>query len=1051
MFERVDPSLDIVKLEHGVLEFWERSQAFDKLRELRRGQPHWSFLDGPITANNPMGVHHAWGRTYKDVYNRYFAMTGHELRYQNGFDCQGLWVEVEVEKEFGFKNKREIEAYGLEEFIKACKARVLKYAAVQTKQSVRLGMWMDWDNSYFTMSDENNYAIWGFLKKCHEQGLLYKGMDAMPWCPRCGTGISEQERKEGYKRVDDTAIFARFPLHVGTGRRDREYLLVWTTTPWTLPANVACAVNPALKYARARQHGDTYYLSVDCLAVLKEKGAYEVLGEVTGEEMVGWTYDGPFDELPVGQQAKLGHRVIPWSEVAATDGTGIVHIAPGCGKEDFELGKEFKLPMLAPINEEGIYYPGYGFLEGRKAQEVADAVQESLREKGMYYKRETYSHDYPHCWRCGTALLFRAVNEWYINMKWRDRIAAVVDQARWIPEWGRDQEHDWLRNMGDWMISKKRYWGLALPIFPCSCGSFDVIGSKEELQARAVEGWAEFEGNSPHRPWVDRVKIACSQCGQKVSRIPDVGNPWLDAGIVAYSTTRYFTDREYWKKWIPADLVLESFPGQFRNWFYALLAMSTMMEDVAPFKALVGYALVKDEKGEEMHKSKGNAIWFDDAADSMGADVMRWIFSKQTLTSNLLFGPGVADQTKRKFFRTWWNVYSFFVQYANADGFDANAPAVPFAQRPDIDRWLLSKLNTLVGEAAKIADFDIAHVARAAEDFVEDLSNWYVRRNRRRFWRARSDDDRDKLAAYQTLYETLVTLAKLLAPMAPFTCEAMYQNLVRGANAQAPESVHHCGYPKPGVETDTSVMTHMDVALRVVKLALSLREGSKIRVRQPLSRLSVAPRSKEDAAALQRYEAVILDELNIKKLEIVPDAAALVDYKVRENRKVLGPRFGKLLGQVGKALAALDPASVARAVQAGKEVTLSVEGEAVVLQPVDIFVEQQTRPGMAAAEDGGLVVALDLEITPELKREGLARDMVRNIQELRKTVGLDISDRIAITYHTDAVSLTEVFQTFGGYIGGETLAVRLSAGPAPDGHEIQLDGAAVRVRIEKMG
>jgi isoleucyl-tRNA synthetase len=1050
MFERVDPALDIVKLEHGVLEFWERSRAFEKLRELRRGQPPWSFLDGPITANNPMGVHHAWGRTYKDAYNRYFAMNGHELRYQNGFDCQGLWVEVEVEKEFGFKNKREIEAYGLEQFINACKARVLKYAAVQTKQSVRLGMWMDWDNSYFTMSDENNYAIWGFLKKCHEQGLLYKGMDAMPWCPRCGTGISEQERKEGYKKVDDTAVFARFPVanvppHHTTG--EPEFLLVWTTTPWTLPANVACAVNKDLKYACVRQAGAIYYLSADCLHVLKERGPYEVLETIDGWDLSGHHYSGPFDELNL----VADHRVIIWDEVSATEGTGIVHIAPGCGKEDFELGKTYDLKVVAPINEEGVYYPGYGFLEGRKAQEVTDAVLDSLREKGFYYKRERYSHDYPHCWRCGTALLFRAVSEWYINMKWRDRIKAVVDQARWIPEWGRDQEHDWLNNMGDWMISKKRYWGLALPIFPCACGHVDVIGSKEELQARAVEGWAEFEGNSPHRPWVDRVKIACSKCGLTISRIPDVGNPWLDAGIVAYSTTKYFSDREYWKKWVPADLVLESFPGQFRNWFYALLAMSTMMEDLPPFKALVGYALVKDEKGEEMHKSKGNAIWFDDAADSMGADVMRWIYCRQTLTSNLLFGPNVADQTKRKFFRTWWNVYSFFVQYANADGFDASAPIVPFGERPDIDRWLLSKLNALVAEGPHIGAFDIAHLVRATEDFVEDLSNWYVRRNRRRFWRARSADDRDKLAAYQTLYETLVTLTKLLAPLVPFTCEAMYQNLVRGVNPQAPESVHHCDYPKPNDETDAAVMTHMDVALRVVKLALSLREARKIRVRQPLSRLSVAPRNKEEVAALQRYEAVILDELNIKKLEVVPDAAALVDYKVRENRKALGPRFGKRLGLVGKALAVLDPASVARAVQAGKEVTLTVEAETVVLQADDIFVEQQTRQGMAAAEDGGLVVALDLEITPELKLEGLARDMVRNIQELRKTVGLDISDRITIVYQTAAPSLDEVFRTFGDYIGGETLAVRVEAGPVADGHEIQLGDAAVQVKVQKAG
>jgi isoleucyl-tRNA synthetase len=1040
MFERVDPALDIVKLEHGILKFWEESRAFEKLREMRRGAPRWSFIDGPITANNPMGVHHAWGRTYKDVYCRYFAMTGHELRYQNGFDCQGLWVEVEVEKQLGFKNKREIEEYGLEAFIEECKARVRKYAAVQTQQSIRLGMWMDWDNSYFTMSDENNYAIWYLLKKCHQQGLLYKGLDAMPWCPRCGTGISEQERKEGYKRVEDTAIFARFPLH----NADREFLLVWTTTPWTLPANVACAVNPTLKYARVKQHGDIYYLSVDCLDVLKEKGAYELLGELIGEDLVGRKYDGPFDELPVAAPAKQAHRVIPWTEVLATEGTGIVHIAPGCGKEDFQLGKELGLPILALINEEGVYYPGYGFLEGKQAQQVADLVMESLRAKGLYYKKQTYSHDYPHCWRCSTALLFRAVNEWYINMKWRDRIKKVVDQTdRWVPEWGRDQEQDWLNNMGDWMISKKRYWGLALPIFACSCGHFEVIGGKEELKARAVEGWADFDGHSPHRPWVDRVKIACEKCGEKVSRISDVGNPWLDAGIVPYSTTSYFTDREYWKKWVPADLVLESFPGQFRNWFYSMLAMSTMMEDIPPFKTLVGYALVKDEKGEEMHKSKGNAIWFDEAADSMGADVMRWIYCRQTLTTNLLFGPTIADQTKRKFFRTWWNVYSFFVQYANADGFDPSVPPVPFAERPDIDRWLLTKLNALIASTASIATYDVASASRATEDFVEDLSNWYVRRNRRRFWRARSADDRDKLAAYQTLYETLVTLSKLVAPMVPFTAEAMYQNLVGKG------SVHQCDYPKPGGEWDEAVMRHMDVVLRVVKLALSLREASKIRVRQPLSRLSIAPRNADDIEALRRYEGVILDELNIKKLEIVAEAASLVDYRVRENRKVLGPRFGKRLGEIGKALAALDPASVARAVQAGKPVEFVTGGETIVLQPEEIHVEQQTREGMAAAEDGGIVVALDLNITEELKLEGIARDIVRNVQELRKTSGLDISDKIAATYETSDAPIIRALTDFSAYIAGETLCVRLGAGAVPDGHDIRLPEGAVRIRIEK--
>jgi isoleucyl-tRNA synthetase len=1046
MFERVDSSLDIVQLERRILEFWKDSRAFDKLRELRREAPQWSFLDGPITANNPMGVHHAWGRTYKDVYQRYFAMKGHQLRYQNGFDCQGLWVEVEVEKELGFKNKREIEAYGLEPFIEQCKARVRKYAAVQTAQSARLGMWMDWDHSYFTMSDENNYAIWSFLKKCHEQGLIYKGLDSMPWCPRCGTGISEQERKEGYQRVDDVALYARFPLREAPG----EYLLVWTTTPWTLPANVACAVNPLLTYAKVRQQEAVYYLSTDCLHILKEKGPHEVLGEMLGQELVGRRYAGPFDELEAAGPAREAHRVIPWADVAATEGTGIVHIAPGCGKEDFELGKELGLPVLAPINEEGVYISGYGSLTGQAASAVADAVQASLREKGQYYKREIYTHDYPHCWRCGTALLFRCVSEWYINMKWRDRIQRVVDQARWIPEWGRDQEHDWLNNMGDWMISKKRYWGLALPIFECPCGHFEVIGGKEELRARAVAGWAEFDGQSPHRPWVDRVKIACAKCGAKVGRIPDVGNPWLDAGIVAYSTTRYFEDREHWRRWIPADLVLESFPGQFRNWFYALLAMSTMMEDVPPFKTLVGYALVKDEEGEEMHKSKGNAIWFDDAAEKMGADVMRWIFCRQTLTSNLHFGWHVAEQTKRKFFRTWWNVYAFFVQYANADGFDPRTPPVPFAERPDIDRWLLTKLNELIAVTPALAEFDVATVVRRAEEFVENLSNWYVRRNRRRFWRPRSEDDRDKLAAYQTLYETLVALSKLLAPIVPFVCEAMYQNLVRRSSSAAPESVHHCLYPEPlaGV-SDETVTRHMDVALKVVQMALSVRGSRKVGVRQPLSRMMVAARNQDEAAALRRYEAVILDELNIKKLELVADAAALVDYRVRENRKSLGPRFGKRLSEISQALAALDPAAVAQAAAAGKVVELQLGAETVSLAPEDIIVEKQAREGIAEAEEAGLVVALDLTVTEELRLEGLARDLVRHIQERRKALGFDISDRIAITYDTAVPQLLRAFTDFGDYIARETLCVQLAQAVVPDGFLIELPEGAVRVHLEK--
>ncbi|HLF69341.1 MAG TPA: class I tRNA ligase family protein, partial [Actinomycetota bacterium] len=730
LFEKVNSNSELPTGERDILDHWERSRTFDALRAKVAGGPRWSFLDGPITANNPMGVHHAWGRTYKDAFQRFFAMTGHDQRFQNGFDCQGLWVEVQVEKELGFTSKRDIEAFGLERFIDLCKERVRKYSAIQTEQSIRLGMWMDWDNSYYTMSDENNYTIWSFLKRCHERGLIYKGLDAMPWCPRCGTGISEQERKEGYVPVTDRSVYVRLPLR----ERPSEYLLVWTTTPWTLAANVAAAVNPELTYVKVRQGDDIYYLSKGRVDVLKSeskvRGKPEVLAEMKGADLVGWTYDGPYDDLPAAREASLAHRIIPWDGVEESSGTGIVHIAPGCGKEDFDLGRQLQLPTVAPIDEEGVYVAGFGPLTGLSALDVSEQVFGHLKEKSLYYKIEPYEHDYPHCWRCGTALLFRAVDEWYINLDWRDEIRKVVDQITWIPDYGRELELDWLRNMGDWMISKKRYWGLALPIFECDeCGWFDVIGNREELEARAVQGWEQFQGdpdspNSPHRPWVDAIRIECGNCGALASRIPDVGNPWLDAGIVPYSTVGYNSDRGYWARWIPADFIVESFPGQFRNWFYSLLAMSTMMENIAPFKTLLGYALVRDEQGDEMHKSKGNSIEFNAAADEVGADVMRWLFCRHNPTLNLNFGYTSAHQIERKTFGTLWNSYLFFTNYAILDEFDPTSPQIPPQDRPEIDRWILSNLQLLIQTAhLSLTNYSTYQFVREAEQFIDDLSN----------------------------------------------------------------------------------------------------------------------------------------------------------------------------------------------------------------------------------------------------------------------------------------------------------------------------------------
>jgi isoleucyl-tRNA synthetase len=978
VFEPVPTTPDLSRSEEDVLDFWRESAAFEKLQAKVAGKPRWSFLDGPITANNPMGVHHAWGRTYKDAFQRYFAMTGHDQRFQNGFDCQGLWVEVEVEKELGFKSKTDIEAFGLEKFINACKERVIKYSGIQTDQSIRLGMWMDWDNSYFTMSDENNYTIWTFLKKCHARGLIYKGLDSMPWCTRCGTGISEQERREGYKLIEDEAVYVRFPLH----DRENESLLIWTTTPWTLALNVAAAIAPDLTYVRLRHDGHVYYLAESRRSIFPDG---EVLEKLPGRSMLGWTYRGPFDDLPGAQAAIQHHRVIEWDEVASDEGSGIVHIAPGAGKEDFELGKSLGLPVIAPLNDSGVYGESFGFLSGKYAGAVTEEIYEDLRRKDLFVRSEKYVHDYPHCWRCDTKLLFRAVDEWFIDMSWRDEIKALVPQIRWVPDYGESQELDWLNNMGDWMISKKRYWGLALPIWECtSCGKFEVVGGRGELHERAVEGWESFVGHSPHRPWVDAVKLKCPDCGGTMSRIPEVGNPWLDAGIVPYSTVFYDSDRDEWARWIPADFVVESFPGQFRNWFYSMLAMSAMMEGIPPFKTLLGHALVRDEQGEDMHKSKGNAIDFHAAVQNVSADSMRWLFCRHTPPVNLSFGFNACRDVERKVFGTLWNTFAFFVNYARLDGFDPQEAKVPVAERPEIDRWILSELQVLVAESRRgFEDYWISPFVRRAEEFIDDLSNWYVRRNRRRFWRSRGDDDRDKLAAYQTLYELLTTLTKVFAPLIPFLTERMHAKLRMEGD---PESVHLCDFP----EVDSSLIdeplaANMRLLRDVVTEALALRSSAGIRVRQPLAELRVAladPMRREELRPLVSH---LTEEINVKSVEFTDRLPELND-------------------------------------------------------------------GWLAGEVSGLAVALDGNVTPELKREGFARDVVRHLQRLRKDAGLEMSDRIEAAFATEDSELAQAIGEWREYIQAETLAASLSPEPVGDGHssQVKVGSASLSLTVRRV-
>jgi isoleucyl-tRNA synthetase len=1134
-FNEVSNKVDFVALEQEILQFWRETDAFNELRRLRvDSDKRWSFLDGPITANNPMGVHHAWGRTYKDLFQRFKAMQGYNQRWQNGFDCQGLWVEVNVEKVLGFNSKRDIEKYGLAEFVQACKAQVLKFAAIQTEQSIRLGQWMNWDDpdelrrlrdrlqedaqqevtyqgpdgpvtgtveqvvgrlgarevggSYFTFSDENNYQIWSFLKKCYDNGWIYKGRDVMPWCARCGTGISQHEIvTDGYFEITHDSVFLKLPL-VG---REKEALLVWTTTPWTLTSNVAAAVGPELTYVKVRQaDGWSYYLAKGAVANTLV-GEYELLEELPGAAMVGWQYQGPFDELPAVQiafgegkgaageeqpNAPYRHRVIPWKEVGEAEGTGIVHIAPGCGAEDFALSKEFDLPVIAPLDENGIYLETFDWLTGRSVQDVAGDIFDNLRQKQLFYRKQRYLHRYPHCWRCGQELVYRLVDEWFIDTgplydKPRQQVTAgeratslryqimeVVDDINWIPGFGHAREMDWLRNMHDWMISKKRYYGLALPIWVCddpACGHFHVVGSEHELEELAVEGWETFAGHAPHRPYIDAVKIACHKCGGRASRISDVGNPWLDAGIVAFSTLHYRDHPDYWEKWFPADFITESFPGQFRNWFYSLLAQSTVMANQAPFKNILGYATLFAEDGREMHKSWGNMIEFNEAANTMGADVMRWLYASHKPEQNLLFGYTTGDETRRRFLIPLWNVYSFLVTYANLDGWTpgefADGDAASPSANSQLDNWIVERLNeTIVDVTGRLEQFAPDRAAAVLESLLEDLSNWYVRRSRRRFWKSEADED--KTAAYTTLYYVLVELVKLLAPFIPFTSEAMYQNLVRQVNREAPLSVHHCDWPTADAATlDRGLLDKMRLVIDVAGLGRSARSAADFKLRQPLAKARVHVGNRQQQEDILELADVLSEEINVKEIEVVSAVGELVNYKLMPNNRLLGPRFGPIFPKVRAALLARDPAEVAATLQEGGEVTVEVDGASVTLSADEILIQTESRGGLAVASDKGLTVAVDTTLSQELIEEGYARDLIRLMNSMRKEAGLALDERIHVTYQAQG-DAAAALKNYAALIQQETLALSLSAGqPAANDYQqaVEIAGQTVLLGLRK--
>jgi len=1099
MIKKVDPQVDFIKLEHSVLDFWEKNDIFNKRVALNKGKPPWSFIDGPITANNPMGVHHAWGRTIKDMMNRYKAMKGFDLRYQNGFDCQGLWVEVEVEKELGFKSKRDVEEYGIEKFVNLCKERVRKYSAIQTEQSKRLGYWMDWDNSYYTMSDENNYTIWSMLKKLFEDGKIYRGMDVVPWSGKSGTSYSQMEIIEGRKLVAHESVFVRFPIL----DRENEYLLVWTTTPWTLTSNVIAAVNVNLEYVKLRAaDGSLYYFAKENLEfqrlekqfsdkkqwiegvpklktisqIFKERGGYEIEGTVKGSDLVGVKYSGPFDDLEA--QTELGgypftdeklkskgingvntHQVIDAGKdsigndiVVAGEGTGIVHMAPGCGDIDYKIGKKMGFINIAPLDAEAKFMEKFGWLSGLVATEkdTINKIITDLKERGFLVYSEQYPHVYPHCWRSGDELVFRMVDEWYINMDWRNRIKKVVDQINWIPDWGKDREHEWLDNMGDWMISKKRFWGLALPIWEFEDGSFMVIGSKEELKGLAIEGWDEFDGESPHRPWIDKVKIKHPETGLIGTRILDVGNPWLDAGIVPYSTLNYNDDKKYWEKWFPGDFIVESFPGQFRNWFYSLLALSTVMEDKAPFKTLLGHALVKDETGRDMHKSWGNAIWFDDAAEEIGVDVMRWMYANQNIENNLLFGYGPANEVRRKLL-TLWNVYSFFATYAAVDKFSPLEVNIKDSHLTLLDQWILAKSNLLVKEAVNAFDsYRVDKFIQKFERFLDDLSNWYIRRNRRRFWK--SENDTDKEAAYHTLYHVLLTSVKIIAPILPFMSEKIYQNLVCNIDKNLPESVHLCEYPEiDDQKIDQKMIDQVDAIRKMVELGRSARNKAELKIRQPLQELCFHLSDNSIKEFVIENQNIILEELNVKNIKYVDSTDKLIGYIIKPNLPFIGQDYGKELPKIKDAISKMDSDKIVSDINEDGEVAIHLESKTINLKRDAFLIDKESKEGYTSESDGNITVGLTTELSEKLVQEGIARDVIRHVQIMRKNANFAVEDRINIYGSFDG-EIGDAIKANEDYFKNETLTVNMidefQSGEYEESFEIK--GTRIKISINRI-
>lgn len=1038
MYKKVDPGMNFVEREKETLKFWKNNRVFEKTNEKTEGKPVFSFYDGPPTANGKPHIGHILTRVMKDIIPRYKIMKGYSVLRKAGWDTHGLPVELEVEKSLGIDGKQEIEAYGIEPFIKKCKESVWKYKGEWERMSDRVGYWVDMDHPYITY--DNNYieSVWWSLKEIDKKGLLYRGFKIVPYCPRCGTALSSHEVAQGYKDVKEKSAYVKFALK----SQRNTYFLAWTTTPWTLPSNVALCMNADEDYARIKS-GEEYYILADALiSAVFEEGTYEKIDVKKGKEYEFVSYEPLFDFYTGKDKA---FYITCDGYVTLTDGTGIVHIAPAFGEDDAKVGRKYSLPLLQMVDEHGRFPQDTGYLSGLFCKDADKFILKDLKERNLLFKEQLYEHSYPFCWRCDTPLLYYARKSWFIKTTaFKDLIIRSNDSVNWMPETIRKgRMGNFLENLIDWGVSRERYWGTPLPVWVCEkCGKKHVIGSRKELHE--LSGCDE--DIELHRPYIDKVTFPC-ECGGVMRRVPEVIDCWYDSGSMPFAQFHYpFENRDLFEKNFPADFISEAI-DQTRGWFYVLLAISSVLFEKAPFKSCIVLGHVNDKDGIKMSKHKGNVVDPWSVLDKQGADAVRWYFytsSAPWLPSR--FAPEIVSEVQRKFLGTLWNTYAFFVLYAEIDKYDPSLYDIANVKLSVMDRWILSELNTLIDFVDKGLDkYNITDTSRAIEKFTDNLSNWYVRRCRERFWG--SDMSEDKIAAYTTLYTALTTLAKLAAPFVPFITEQIYGNLVLPFYKNVPVSVHLTSFPVcDKAFIDTQLGETMDRVINIVSLGRTARNACAIKNRQPLSELLI--RADKFDSLPEEYLDILKEELNVKKVAFISDSSGFASYEIKPQLRTLGPKYGPLIGKIREHLAQCDSSALVNAVRKGETVTVSIDNTLVAFKEEDLLISDKNKEGYQTVSEKGITVILNTELSQELIQEGLMRELVSKIQTMRKESGFNVTDHIAVTYSCGE-KLAEVIEKYKSEIMQDTLADSITAGSGSSLKDI--NGEEISLSLEVVG